>query len=148
MFLSRFLLFRYDPNTPGPHRFWKRRRVLSLCGHFYGRRRRCYRIAVRGLHRSFLHTKYSRKNRVQMLRRIWGTRVEAACRELNTSHRAMRDTLKDVGIGLDQKSLQHLAIWEPRTFRSLAMLTRFNTQKQGLNSLEPPPTGVVTRGML
>lgn len=50
---------------------------------------------------------------------LWDTRLNAACHELGTNFLTMRRTLNEVGIGLDRKSLQHLAIWEPRTFRVL-----------------------------
>ncbi|KAB7501238.1 39S ribosomal protein L20, mitochondrial [Armadillidium nasatum] len=148
MFLTNVLLKFPKFGRTRPHRYWRRRRILSMAGHFYGRRRKCFKIAIKGVHRSFMHTRNARKNRRFLMRRIFNTRLQAACQEFGVEFDTMRRTLLSLDIGLDRKILQTFAIWEPRTFRGLIMLTKAKTEVQGLNCLDPPPKGVITRGML
>jgi len=54
-------------------------------------------------------------------------------------------------IALDRKTLANLAIWEPRTFKSLTQIASAKLRQdpvKGLNDIGPVPTGVITRGML
>ncbi|XP_063865137.1 large ribosomal subunit protein bL20m-like isoform X2 [Scylla paramamosain] len=132
----------------GGDRFWKRRRVVSLSAHFYGRKRNCYTIAIKYVNRALRYNTLARRLRKSDVRELWTTRISAACTELGTKYPDMKIMMDDSSIALNRNMLQNLAIWEPRSFRALALLTK-SRQEVGLNSLEgPSPAGVVTRGML
>lgn len=62
----------------------------------------------------------------------------------------MREGLTRNNILFNRKVLVDLAIWEPRTFKSLAKLAWSRAKVDGLNTVRhlEPPTGVITRGML
>ncbi|KAK7074344.1 hypothetical protein SK128_004578 [Halocaridina rubra] len=132
----------------GPDRFWKRRRILALSAHFYGRKQNCFRVAIRSVHRALSFSTKARALKKRDMRILWNTRINAGCEEFGLNFDRMKIVLDDTGVALDRKVLQNLAIWEPRSFRALAMLTRAKEAEQGLNSLQGPPPGVVTRGML
>ncbi|XP_045112712.1 39S ribosomal protein L20, mitochondrial-like isoform X2 [Portunus trituberculatus] len=132
----------------GGDRFWKRRRVLSLSAHYYGRKQNCYSVAIKYVHRALRYNTLARKLRKNDARELWTTRISAGCTELGTKYPDMKLMMDESSIALDRNMLQNLAIWEPRSFRALALLTK-SRQEVGLNSLEgPSPVGVVTRGML
>ncbi|XP_071531025.1 large ribosomal subunit protein bL20 [Panulirus ornatus] len=133
----------------GPDRYWKRRRILSLSAHFFGRKKNCYSIAIRYVHRALRYAVRGRVLRKYENRELWDTRLSAGCQELGTSYTDMKSVLNEAGIALDRKTMQNMAIWEPRSFRALALLTKAKQAEMGLNSLDgPPAAGVITRGML
>lgn len=122
--------------------------MLSLSAHFYGRKKNCFSVAVRYVHRALRFNTLARRIKKRDNRALWDTRIGAACTELGTTYSDMKVVMEDSNIALNRIILQNLAIWEPRSFRGLALLTK-SKQEEGLNSLEgPSPAGVVTRGML
>ncbi|KAG7166006.1 50S ribosomal protein L20-like [Homarus americanus] len=133
----------------GGDRYWKRRRILALSSHFFGRKQNCYSIAIKYVHRALRYGVRARKLKKADDRELWDTRINAGCFELGTKYSDMKAVMNDTGIALDRKILQNMAVWEPRSFRALASLTKVKQAEMGLNTLgSPPPSGVVTRGML
>ncbi|XP_045612592.1 large ribosomal subunit protein bL20 [Procambarus clarkii] len=133
----------------GGDRYWKRRRIFSLSAHFFGRKKNCYTVAVRYVSRALRYGVRGRKLKKYDNKQLWDTRLTAGCLELGTNYTNMKVVMDDVGVALDRKVLQNMAIWEPRSFRALASLTKAKEEEMGLNSLSGPSlSGVVTRGML
>lgn len=120
-----------------------------MSAHFFGRKKNCYSIAIRYVHRALRYAVRGRVLRKYENRELWDTRLSAGCQELGTSYTDMKSVLNEAGIALDRKTMQNMAIWEPRSFRALALLTKAKQAEMGLNSLDgPPAAGVITRGML
>ncbi|GFG34656.1 hypothetical protein Cfor_03070, partial [Coptotermes formosanus] len=101
----------------GPDEFWKKRRILKLSAHFYGRARNCYSIAVRAVHRALVFATKGRKLKKQDMAALWETRITAGCEEHNMTYPLFREGLARCNILLNRKTLADLAIWEPRTFK-------------------------------
>nr|CAG4648358.1 EOG090X0H9C [Moina brachiata] len=137
--------------APKPDSFWRKRRVFKMTAHYYGRKRNCYSIAIRLVHRALAFSTKSRRLKKLEIKELWQQRIEAGCRELGSSYEALVRGLGRCRIALDRKSLSNLAIWEPRTFKSLTQVAAARLRQepiQGLNDISPPPAGVITRGML
>lgn len=136
----------------GPDRFWRKRKVYQLTQHFSRRKRNCYSIAIRALHHALLHATKARQIKKVKNKLLWETRLEGVCNELNTSSTVLLEGLARSNVLLDRKILNDLAIWEPRTFKCLTDVaaTKFNLSppRKARLTLDPPPDGVVTRGML
>ncbi|XP_013791263.1 39S ribosomal protein L20, mitochondrial-like [Limulus polyphemus] len=146
-----FLSFVNCMRVKGPDKFWKRRQILKLAAHFYGRKRNCYSIAIRSVQKALQHAAYGRK--VKKLERInlWKERITAACEELNIPYPLLMENLARCDIALSKKTLADLAIWEPRTFKCLTQIAAAKNQSYPPTvkaALQPPPEGVITRGML
>uniref|UniRef100_T1IES4 Uncharacterized protein n=1 Tax=Rhodnius prolixus TaxID=13249 RepID=T1IES4_RHOPR len=47
--------------SKGPDEFWRKRRIFKLAAHFIGRRRNCYSIAIRYVHRALAYATKGRK---------------------------------------------------------------------------------------
>jgi len=132
----------------GADKYWRRRRILSLSQHYYGRKQNCFSIAIKYVNRALRYSTLHRQIKKGEDKRLWTTRLGAACSELDTNWNAVKNTMDDTGIALDRKSLQNLAIWEPRSFRGLASLSKA-AKTDGLNSLDAlPHSRVITRSML
>jgi len=132
----------------GPHTAWKRRRILRLSSHFINRKNYCYSVAIRTVYKALNRARENRKLRGAQFGNLWRQRQDAACQELGTSYRAFTTEIRNADIHVSQKVLQQLATREPRSFRGLVQLSKGLSEDPGLNSLEGPPAGVVTRAML
>ncbi|XP_012288391.1 39S ribosomal protein L20, mitochondrial [Orussus abietinus] len=134
----------------GPDEFWRKRKIFKLSAHYIGRRRNCYSIAIRNVHRALLYVTRGRKLLKEDMRNLWETRIAAGTEEHGLGSRTLLEGLYRLNIFLNRKVLADLAIWEPRTFRALTKLAWFKAKSDGLNSIKDldTPTGVVTRGML
>ncbi|XP_076369774.1 mitochondrial ribosomal protein L20 [Tachypleus tridentatus] len=135
----------------GADKFWKRRQILKLAAHFYGRKRNCYSVAIRYVHKALQHAVCGRKVKKIERGNLWKERITAACEELNIPYPLFMENLARCDILINRKTLADLAIWEPRTFKCLAQIAAAKNHIQPPTvkaALEPPPEGVITRGML
>nr|CAG4637466.1 EOG090X0H9C [Ceriodaphnia reticulata] len=147
MLITRVLCNR----APKADNFWKRRRVFKMSAHFHGRKRNCYSIAIKLVHRALAYATRGRKLKKKDIKELWEQRISAGCRELGSSYEALVSGMARCQIALDRRTLANLAIWEPRTFKSLTQIAAAKLRQdpvKGLNDIGPPPTGVITRGML
>lgn len=76
--------------------------------------------------------------------------MTGACMEHGIEFDTFRQSLLRLDILLNRKVLTDLAVFEPRTFKSLAKLSIGVAQQEGLNGINElaTPEGVFTRGML
>ncbi|KAL0274570.1 UNVERIFIED_CONTAM: hypothetical protein PYX00_002671 [Menopon gallinae] len=134
----------------GPDRFWKRRKVLRMSAHFYGRKKQCYSIAIRYVQKALQYVTAGRKLRKERFRNLWEQRLTAAGQEHGIAFETLRQSLLRLDILLNRKVLTDLAVFEPRTFKSLAKLSIGVAKEEGLNGINtlPPSDGVFTRSML
>ncbi|CAB3242951.1 unnamed protein product [Arctia plantaginis] len=115
----------------GPDEFWRKRRIFRLAAHYIGRRRNCYSIAVRNVHRALVYATKARKLKKQDMIDLWNTRITAACEQHNITQFSLKEGLDRANIMLDRKSLSDLACWEPRTFECLAAVAKEKLQLDG-----------------
>lgn len=108
----------------GPDEFWRKRKIFRLAAHYVGRRRNCYSIAVRNVHRALVYATKARKLKKQDMIDLWNTRITAACEQHNLTAFTLKEGLDRANIMLDRKSLSDLAAWEPRTFECLAAVAK------------------------
>ncbi|XP_040575314.1 large ribosomal subunit protein bL20 [Lepeophtheirus salmonis] len=127
--LGRFMRFK-DHTDPffgkrldfGKDTYWRRRKVLMLTSHYYGRRRNCFSIAIRGLLKAMQYVTKSGRLRTKNFKELSDSRIEGSSAELNYNAWNMRETLSRLNIGLNRKVIVNLAVYEPRSFRSIVDL--------------------------
>ena len=132
---------------------WGRRKVKMMTQHFYGRSRNCYRLSNLKMEWNLKRVTKSRKAAREDFKELCELRIEAGAKELHYNPLYMREALARLHIGLNRKVLANLAIWEPRTFRSIVGLC---AHKEALpeheGGLDKPPAGpgtkVISRGHL
>jgi len=105
---------------PSPRR--RHKRVLAQTKGFWGGRKNRYRQAVRVLFKSWQYAYVGRKLRKRDFRRLWITRINAACRENGTSYSRLIGALKVAGVELDRKVLADMAVNDAATFKKLTEL--------------------------
>ncbi|XP_050306865.1 39S ribosomal protein L20, mitochondrial [Anthonomus grandis grandis] len=132
----------------GPDEIWRKRRILKLAAHYVGRRRNCYSIAVRSVHRALVYVTKGRHLKKTDMINLWDTRVTAACNQHNIEYGTFREALSRCDIMLNRKCLADLAIWEPHSFKALADVAKRRGIDDGLRGIvkEHEVDRVITRG--
>ncbi|CAB4070196.1 RP-L20 [Lepeophtheirus salmonis] len=94
----------------GKDTYWRRRKVLMLTSHYYGRRRNCFSIAIRGLLKAMQYVTKSGRLRTKNFKELSDSRIEGSSAELNYNAWNMRETLSRLNIGLNRKESQPKSI--------------------------------------
>ncbi|XP_020285169.1 39S ribosomal protein L20, mitochondrial [Pseudomyrmex gracilis] len=146
VFLSASLSVR----SRGPDEFWRKRNIFRLAAHFIGRRRNCYSLAVRGVHRALVYCTIGRKLKKADINQLREQRVEAASQEHNIDLTTLRTGLGRCNIFLNRKSLADLAIWEPRSFKALTDIACARAKQDHFRSVAnvEVPKNVFVRGLI
>jgi len=106
----------------GPQPRRRHKRVLAQCEGFWGGRKNHIRQAMHALWKSWQYAYVGRKLRKRDFRRLWITRINAACHENGLSYSNFMGTLIAKGIELDRKVLADMAVRDPAAFKQLAQL--------------------------
>ena len=99
---------------------WSRKKVLKLAKGFVGRKKNCFGIALRSVHRACRYMYRDRKNKKRTMRRDWISTINAATREHGLSYSRFAFALeKASNVQLDRKILSSLAQTEPYSFKAV-----------------------------
>ncbi len=97
----------------------RRNRILKAASGFRGKRSTCFSIANEAVHHAWMHAYAHRKTRKRDFRALWITRINAACRSMDTSYSKFMGALKKNDIDLNRKMLAELAIVDPASFKAI-----------------------------
>ncbi len=101
-----------------------RKRVLkSVRGH-RGLAGRAYRMAKEQIVRSGVFARIGRKQKKRQFRRLWITRLNAACKMRKISYSLFVNGCKKASIGLNRKMLSEIAIHDPAAFDAIVEKAR------------------------
>ncbi len=105
--------------TNAPARHKRRNRRLKAARGFYGGRHRLYRTATESVDRAMRMATTHRKFRKRDYRRLWVTRISAACGPYGLSYSRFMAGLNKAEIKLNRKMLSEIAIHDPDGFASI-----------------------------
>ncbi|KAF2898804.1 hypothetical protein ILUMI_07368 [Ignelater luminosus] len=133
----------------GPDEFWRKRRIFKLAAHYIGRRRNCYTVAIKIVHRALVYATKGRQLRKQDITELRNARIIAGCEQHGLNFNDLREGLLRCNIMLNRKTLADLAAWEPYSFKALTDIAKQKTKEDGFGSVKDlqAPVGVITRGM-
>jgi len=97
----------------------RRRRILKQAKGYYGSDSRLYASARDAVDRAMQYAYAGRKRKKRDFRRLWITRINAACRQNEISYSRFIAGLKAAGVGLDRKVLAEIAVEDPEAFAQL-----------------------------
>ncbi|XP_006164230.2 39S ribosomal protein L20, mitochondrial [Tupaia chinensis] len=110
-------------------RYWRVQEVLKHARHFRGRKNRCYKLAIRAVTRAYVKCTKARRLKKRNMRTLWINRITAASQEHGLKYSAFMANLVKCQVELNRKVLADLAIYEPKTFKSLAALAKRRRQE-------------------
>ncbi len=108
----------------GPKTRHRRKKILKKAKGYVGGRSRLYRTAAETLLRAGAFAYRDRKAKKRTARRLWITRINAACREAGITYSQLMVALRRAGILLDRKVLAEMAVRDPDGFRRLTETAR------------------------
>ncbi len=97
----------------------KRRTTLERAEGYRGQRSRLYRKAKEQVTHSFVYNYRDRKARKGDFRRLWITRINAACRAQGMTYNRFMQGLRLAGIEVDRRMLAELAVSDIAAFNEL-----------------------------
>jgi large subunit ribosomal protein L20 len=97
----------------------KHKRVLREARGYFGTKSRHFQQAKVALMRAGRYAWRDRRRRRRDFRRLWITRITAACKMRGTRYSLFINGLKLAGILLNRKMLSQIAIDDPQTFDNL-----------------------------
>lgn len=97
----------------------KHKRVLREARGYFGTKSRHYQQAKVALMRAGRYAWRDRRRRKRDYRRLWITRITAACKMRGTRYSLFMNGLKLAGIMLNRKMLSQIAIDDARSFDNL-----------------------------
>ena len=96
-----------------------RRATLERAKGYYGNKSRSYRAANEQVMHSLQYAFRDRRARKGEFRKLWITRINAACRQNDISYSRFINGLKHAGIEVDRKVLADLAVTDAVAFTAL-----------------------------
>ena len=102
----------------------RHKKILKLAKGFRGAESKQFRIANQAVMRSMQNAYVGRKRRKRDFRRLWITRISAACKQNGMNYSTFMNGLKKAGITLNRKMLSEMAIADPAGFAALAELAK------------------------
>ncbi len=105
--------------TNAPARRRRRRRTLKAAKGYYGARSRQYKTAATAVDRARASAYRDRKRKKREFRRLWITRISAACKMRDIRYSQFINGLKKAGIEINRKMLSEIAICDAAAFDQL-----------------------------
>ena len=120
----------------------RRRKVLKRAKGYFGSKHRLYKTAQEQLFHSGAYAFRDRRAKKRDFRKLWITRINAACRENEISYSKFMGGLKNAGIEINRKMLSELAIDDAKAFASLVKTAK-EALKSGKKVVKEAPKKVV-----
>ena len=112
----------------------RRAKVLDEAKGYFGSKHRLYKTAKEQVMHSGKYAYRDRRQNKRDFRKLWITRINAACRENEISYSRFIDGLNKAGVVVNRKMLSEIAIDNPASFAELVDMA-----KKALNGkLEAP----------
>jgi large subunit ribosomal protein L20 len=102
----------------------RRRKVLKRAKGYFGSKHRVYKKAQEQLFHSGAYSFNDRKKRANDFRKLWITRINAACRSNDIVYSKFINGLKKANVEINRKMLSELAIFAPEEFTKLVKMAK------------------------
>ena len=97
----------------------RRKKILKLAKGYWGAKSKHFKMAKQAVMKSGNYAYIGRKQRKRDFRRLWITRISAACKMNGTNYSTFMNGLKKAGITLNRKMLSEIAIADPKPLTEL-----------------------------
>ena len=118
----------------------RRKKVLKQAKGYFGSKHRLYKTAKEQVMHSLSYAYRDRKQKKRDFRKLWITRINAACRANNISYSKFINGLAKAGVSINRKMLSEIAIVNPEYFTALVKVAN-----DGLNGKKVTPVKPVVK---
>ncbi len=102
----------------------RRKKTLKEAKGYFGSKHRLYKTAKEQLLHSGVYAYRDRRQKKRDFRKLWITRINAACRENEISYSKFINGLNKAGLVVNRKMLSELAIDNPKAFADLVIISK------------------------
>ncbi len=102
----------------------RHKKVLKEAKGYFGSKHRLYKTAKEQLMHSGQYAFRDRKQKKREFRKLWITRINAACRQNDISYSRFIEGLTKAGVEINRKMLSEIAINDPKMFSELVKTAR------------------------
>ena len=102
----------------------RHKKVLKAAKGYFGSKHRLYKTAKEQLMHSGQYAFRDRKQKKRDFRKLWITRINAACRQNEISYSRFIEGLTKAGVEVNRKMLSEIAINDPKMFTQLVSVAR------------------------
>ena len=102
----------------------RHKKVLKQAKGYFGSKHRLYKSAKEQLMHSGQYAFRDRKQKKREFRKLWITRINAACRENGISYSRFIEGLNKAGVLINRKMLSEIAINDPKAFTELVEVAK------------------------
>lgn len=102
----------------------RHKKVLKEAKGYFGSKHRLYKTAKEQLMHSGQYAFRDRKQKKRDFRKLWITRINAACRQNEISYSRFIEGLTKAGVEINRKMLSEIAINDPKMFSELVKVAR------------------------
>ena len=106
----------------------RRKKVMKQAKGYFGSKHRLYKTAKEQVMHSLTYAYRDRRQKKRDFRKLWITRINAACRMNDISYSKFMNGLSLAGVEINRKMLSEIAIESPESFTELV-----ETAKSALN---------------
>ena len=97
----------------------RRKKVLKLAKGYWGAKSKHFKMAKQAVMKSGSYAYIGRKHRKRDFRRLWITRISAACKMNGVNYSSFMNGLKKANITLNRKMLSEIAVSDEAAFQAL-----------------------------
>jgi large subunit ribosomal protein L20 len=102
----------------------RKKKTLKEAKGFWGDRSKQYRQARRALMHALVYAYRDRRVKKRNFRRLWISRINAACRASGITYSVFMNGLKKAKVNLDRKILADLAVKDNAAFKKLVEIAK------------------------
>ncbi len=102
----------------------RRKKVMKQAKGYFGSKHRLYKTAKEQVMHSLKYAYRDRRQKKRDFRKLWITRINAACRMNEISYSKFMNGLKLAGVTVNRKMLSEVAIDNPASFTALVEIAK------------------------
>ena len=102
----------------------RRIKVLKLAKGYFGSKHKLYKSAKEQVMHSLKYAYRDRRQNKREMRKLWITRINAACRNNDISYSKFNNGLNKAGITINRKMLSEIAIDDAKSFTNLVKIAK------------------------
>ncbi|GAV08076.1 hypothetical protein RvY_17822 [Ramazzottius varieornatus] len=119
------------PKVPPKERFFTQLPNFRISSVQSRRSWNCWRVSLSYVERALLYSALARHNRSLMTKRLRIARLEGALAPFGLEYPDLFNNLAKMNVLLNRKVLSEMAVWEPRTFKSITTLVQKQREIDG-----------------
>ena len=107
----------------------RKQKIFKAAKGFFGRRKNCWTIAVRAVHRAWQYAYIGRKHKKREFKSTWIQQINAGARQHGLGYSGLMRLLPFTGMNLNRKVLAELAGTEPYSFKAVVEAAKMQEKK-------------------